>query len=368
MAIKEKIPWAKPVYWGKEKEYVLDALESSWISGGPYIEKFEKACSDYLDTQYCLAVSNGTAALNLALLCLGVNPGDEIIIPGFGFMAAANIAIQMGGIPKFAEVDQDTWCIDVNSISNLITGKTRMIIPIHTYGNVCEMNKINELASQKNLLVLEDAAESFGSKFEDQSSGCLSEIGIYSFHATKTIATGEGGLVSTGKPELFKKMQLLRSHGMWRNKYYWHDAIGHNFRMTNMQAAFGLGQIEHIDLIIEKRKVMYEKYLMRLSGIDGIKLQLIKNNVKPIIWAVALQLSENAFPQGRDKVMSEMLGAGIETRPGFYTPSAMKSLYNTQPLPISEKISQQVISLPSFPILTDDQLDYICSSLLKSKK
>jgi len=155
---------------------------------------------------------------------------------------------------------------------------------------------------------------------------------------------------------------------MWRNKHYWHDAIGHNFRLTNLQAALGLGQIEFIKPILEKKRAVYKKYQSRLSNVDGLKFQLIKNEVNPIIWAVAMQLSDEAFPQGRDEVMSEMMEAGIETRPGFYTPSEMKALYETTPLPVSEKISREVISLPSFPSLADDEIDYICSSLIKCKK
>jgi len=368
MNSKIMIPWAKPVYWGKEKEYVMDALESTWISGGSYIDKFENACRNFLNAPFCLVVSNGTTALNLALLCLGIKPGDEVIIPGFGFMAAANISIQMGAIPKYAEVDADTWCIDPGSISDLITPETKIIIPIHTYGNVCDMDEINELAKSHELFVVEDAAESLGSRYKDHFSGGISDIGVYSFHATKTITTGEGGLVSTNNSDFFNKMRLLRSHGMWRNKHYWHDAIGHNFRLTNLQAALGLGQIEFIKPILEKKRAVYKKYQSRLSNVDGLKFQLIKNEVNPIIWAVAMQLSDEAFPQGRDEVMSEMMEAGIETRPGFYTPSEMKALYETTPLPVSEKISREVISLPSFPSLADDEIDYICSSLLKCKK
>ena len=358
-----QIPWASPALWGNEEGMVLEALKSTWISGGPYVERFEQELSVILGTKYTCAVMNGTAALHAAYLGLQLRPGDEIVVPGFAFMGAANIALHVGAVPVFVEVDPDTWCITAESIESRLSSRTKAIVAIHTYGNVCDMDSILALANKKNIPVIEDAAESFASRYNGRYSGTLGTIGIYSFHATKTITTGEGGMVATNVKELADRISLYRSHGLLRKRHYWHELPGHNFRLTNLQAALGCAQLEKLGTIVRERERVHARYQARLARIAGIVPQRFSPRVNPVIWAIAVKLDPAAFPQGRDAAMAQMQEAGIETRPGFYAASMMPHNYSCSKLPVCENLSQQVISLPTFSTLTDEQIELICDRL-----
>lgn len=367
MDYEQIIPWGKPDYWGNEKTYVNDALDSLWISDGKYINMFETEFAKLLNTKYAITTSNGTTAIHLAYLTLDLKPGDEIIIPGFGFLASANIATQMGLVPIFADVDPNTWCINLKEIEKRITKKTKAIIPIHTYGNVCDMNGIKTLAQLHNLTIIEDCAESLFSKFNNQYCGSFGDINCFSFQATKTITTGEGGMVVTNDEQLFNKMILYRSHGLTKRGRYWHELPGHNFRITNIQAALGLAQFEKKDTIIQEKKRIYSEYAKHLFEINGIKHQQFNNNVEPVIWAIAIQLEPNAFICNRDELIQILKSKGIETRPGFVASSQLP-IYVPHTLSVSEELSNTVISLPSFSTITNEQIEYICKTLIDLKK
>ncbi|MFI4955112.1 MAG: DegT/DnrJ/EryC1/StrS family aminotransferase, partial [Gammaproteobacteria bacterium] len=342
----KNIPWASPHYWGNEQRYVVDALQSSWISGGEYVERLEKDFAQYCDAPYVIAASNGTTALHMAYLALNIGSRDEVIVPGFGFMAAANIALHVGAKPVFSEVNADSWCMTAEDVEKCITPNTKAIVPIHTYGNVCDMTPIMELATSKGLIVIEDAAEAIGSKYKGRMAGTIAPVGIYSFQATKTITTGEGGAAATSSVELRNRMRLFRSHGM-SSRRYWHEVAGHNFRLTNMQAAMGCAQLEQIDIITQERDRVYTTYTRILQNIDGVTLQAYSQKVEPVVWAIAVSLDASAFPQGRDTVIDQLKIKGIETRPGFYSANTMPHLYGEVQLPVCDYLSQQVISLPS---------------------
>lgn len=359
---RRQIPWAEPKYWGNEERYALDALRSSWISGGPYVDRLESDFSRYCGAPHVVATSNGTTALHAAFLALGVLPGDEIIVPGFGFMAAANVAIHMGAKPVFADVDPDTWCLTAERIATKVTGRTKGIVPIHSYGNVCDMEPILRLARERDLWVVEDAAEALGSTYRGAHAGTIAAVGTFSFHATKTITTGEGGAVATRSIDLRDRMQLYRSHGV-KSRRYWHDVPGHNFRLTNVQAAIGCAQLEQIDRIRLERVRLYRHYVTVLSAIPGVHLQQITRGVEPIVWAVAVRLDPHAFPQGRDEVMEQLAAQGIETRPGFYAASEMPHLYVASEIEESTKLSRQVVSLPSSPTVSSEEIVFIAERL-----
>lgn len=363
MTNKSLIPWAKPDFWGNEQNYVSEALASTWISGGPFVERFEREFAEYCGVRYALTASNGTTALHMAYLALGLGPGDEVILPGFGFLGAANMVIYMGAKPVFAEVDPETWCLSAAEIEKRLSSRTKLIVPIHTYGNVCQMDAIMELANEHDILVLEDTAEAFASRFDGRLAGTYSFIGSFSFQATKTITTGEGGMVITNDEDVYDRMALYRSHGMRRKRYYWHDLAGHNFRLTNLQAAIGVAQMERLEAIISKRKHVYQLYCKRLSEVPGLTLQYYPVKVEPVLWAIALKLDAQAYPQGRDTVIQEMKDAQIECRPGFVAPRFMEHIYDCPELPISEELSRQVISLPTYPTLQDEQIELICREL-----
>jgi len=358
----ESIPWARPDYWGKEREYVAEALASTWISGGPFVDRLEREFARYCGTPRALTSSNGTTALHMALLALKVGRGDEVVVPGFGFLAAANIALHLGAIPVFAEVDPATWCVTAAEIERRLSPRTRAIVPVHTYGNVCAMGPIASLARTRGVAVIEDAAEALGSRLEDRLAGTMADVGCFSFQATKTITTGEGGMVVTANDELYETMWLYRNHGMLRKRYYWHELPGMNFRLTNLQAALGCAQLEQLDRIAAARQQVHAHYRRRLSDVPGLELQHFPAEVEPTLWAIAARLAPNAYPQGRDVVMGQMNQEGIETRPGFVAASRL-GLYACPPLPICEELAEQVISLPSFPTLEEGQIARICATL-----
>ncbi len=358
------IPWARPHLWGQESRYVQEALASTWISGGPFVEKLEGYFRDYLGVPSALLVANGTAALHLAYLALGIGPGDEVILPGYGFLAAANMTLHVGADPVFAEVDPETWLITARGIESSITPRTRAIVVIHTYGNVCDLDAIQTLARTRGIPLIEDAAEALGSRWGGGLAGTVGDLGTYSFQATKTVTTGEGGLVVTRSPELAEKMALYRSHGLQRKTHYWHDLPGHNFRLTNLQAALGYAQVQHWKQIRKERQRISDCYGACLKDAEGIIPQRFAARVDPVVWAVAFRLHPEVYRSGRDAVMAAMQARGIETRPGFF-PASVHDYFRTARLPLCEKLARQIISLPAFIGLSDHRIERICQALLE---
>ena len=358
------IPWAQPKYWNHEKEYVIDALDSTWISGGSYIHKLESKFSSWLGVDCSLTVSSGTAAINLAFLGLNLQRGDEVVIPGFCFLAAANIAIQMGLKPVFADVDKKTWCLTVDNIRSVCSSKTKAVVLVHTYGNSSDIESIVSYCHDKGIYVIEDVAEAIGTKVNGKLLGSYGDISCFSFQATKTITSGEGGMVVTNIKKYYDNMKLYRSHGMNKRRY-WHEVAGNNFRLTNLQAALVYAQFEERDRVFSSKINIYTQYIKRLHNIKGVGLQKIDDNITPVIWAVAIKVSSKYFQQGRDKLMSQMMEQGVETRPGFYAASIMQHLYeiNLGKLPISEDLGENIICLPIGPSLSDDNINYICDVL-----
>jgi perosamine synthetase len=371
MEIKKNdfIPWAKPDYWGNEVEYATEALKSTWISGGPYVEKLEVEVQKILGTKNIFAVANGTAAIHLAYLGLGLQPGDEVIVPAFGFMAVANVALHMNLKPVFADVDPETWCITAETIERKITKKTRAIVPVHTYGVVCDMPPIIELAKRHGIFVIEDCAESFFSKLNGIYCGKFGDVSTFSLHATKTIATGEGGLTTCNDDQVADRIALYRSHGMRRkDKFYWHELPGHNFRLTNVQAAIGVAQLEQAEKILEARRRVFETYKQFLNNVAGLTLQQTTKGCDPVIWAVALLADSRFYPQGRDTLIQQLKSAGIETRPGFYSSAHLPIYEKHDGVDTAVFVSENVISLPSYPTLSKEQIQYIVHQITSLRK
>jgi perosamine synthetase len=358
------IPWARPHLFGDEADRMREALLSTWISGGPFVDQFEETIRDFAGTGFACATSNGTTALHLGYLALGIGPGSEVIVPGFAYLGAANVALLCGARPVFVEVDPATWCLTAEAVERALTPRTKAVIAIHTYGNMCDIDSLKALLSPRKIPLIEDAAEALGSSYRSWPAGACGTFGTYSFHATKTITTGEGGMVVTNDANLFERMQLYRSHGMARNvRHYWHEVAGHNFRLTNFQAAMGCAQFAHFAEVKESRVNLHRQYQERLQFEQGIALQRFEKNVTPVLWSFAIRLDPAAFPQGRDKVALEMRDRGIECRPGFYAAS-QQPLYDTAPLPVCENLARQVLSLPCYVGLEEDQVEYICQTLL----
>ena len=365
--VQQHIPWSQPSFWGNERQYVVDALDSGWISGGSYVDNLEKRFSEILKKRYVLTTSNGTTAILLSYLCIDVQPGDEIIVPGFAFMAAANMAVHMKARPVFAEVDTRTWCLTASEVEKRMTSKTKAIVPVHTYGNVCDMNEILGLANHEGLVVLEDCAEALFSRYNDQYCGTFGHVNSFSLHATKTITTGEGGLVVTDDERAYRKMLLYRSHGLSRRGTYYHEVPGHNFRLTNIQAALGCAQLEHLEQIVRERRRVHEQYRNCLTEERGVRLQQFDRRVDPVLWALAVKIDPRAFPQGRDAVIGQMKSEGIETRPGFVASSQL-TIFDAPDLPVCEDLSRNVICLPTFATMTNEQIQFVCKQFLRLRR
>lgn len=360
------IPWAKPFFRGNEEKYLLEALKSTWISGGYYVDEFESKFSKLHDMEFGLTTSNGTTALQLANIALNINAGDEVIVPGFSFVAPGNMVIVSGATPIYADIDPKTWLMDSNSVASKITKRTKVIIPVHTYGNLCEMDTILSLAREHRLRVIEDVAEAAFSKYKGRYAGTFGDINAFSFQSTKTITMGEGGIVLTNHQELFEKMKLIRNHGMQQKKY-WHEIVAFNFRLTNMQAAIGCAQLENIETIITERARVYEIFRGLLSEIDGIEMQYFPPYISPVVWALGIKINSKAFRGDRDYLIEQLSSKGIETRPGFYPYSEMP-IYKAPHLPVCSDVAANIIALPFYPSLSEEEIIYICEQLIKLKR
>ncbi len=345
------IPVAEPVLGEKELMYVTDCIRSGWISSiGKYVNEFEEKFSKYCGSKYGVAVANGTVALHLALVALGVGKGDEVIIPDLTFVATANAVSYTGAKPVFIDIDKETWCIDVNQIKGKISKRTKAIIPVHLYGHPCDMDPIMEIAEGHGLRVIEDAAEAHGAEYKGKKVGSIGHVGCFSFYGNKIITTGEGGMCVTDDKELGERIQFLKDHGMSKKKRYWHDEVAFNYRMTNIQAAIGLAQLEKIDKFIELKRKNAFLYNELLMGTPAIVLPVEKEWAKNVYWMYSI-LVEN-----RDEVMEKLKENAVDSRPFFYPMHVLPPYKLDGSFPVSEHISEKGLNLPSSVKLKEDEI------------
>lgn len=361
-----RLPVMEPVLKGREFEYVADCLATNWISSqGQYVERFQGAFRSYLSIEHALCVSNGTAALHLAMAALGIGPGDEVIIPDLTFVAPASMAHLCGAQPVFVDVDRTTWTMQPESIEARITAKTRAIVPVHLYGHPCDMDPILAIAKKYNLFVIEDCAEALGAEYKGRKVGTIGDIGTFSFFANKVITTGEGGMVTTNNPDLYRQMLLLRDHGMTKNKRYWHQVAGFNYRLTNLQAAIGLAQMERIDEFLSYREQVVARYNEQLGQLPGIILPPHKEWAKNIYWLYSIVVDEAKAGIDRDGLMAHLAGYGIDTRPFFYPlheqpPFAAEA---DKLFPQTEWVAARGLSLPTSNNITLEDVDKVCQAI-----
>tara|TARA_Y100000816_G_scaffold288795_1_gene274056 strand:- start:6399 stop:7508 length:1110 start_codon:yes stop_codon:yes gene_type:complete len=360
---KSYIPWSKPKIFKGDKINLNKAINSTWISGGDFVEKFENEISKSLHTKYVACVSNGTAAIHATFLALNLKKGDEILIPGFGYLAAANIAHLMGLKIKFVDVDYDTFCMNYSDLKKKISKSTRVVVFIHTYGNGGDIIKISKFLKTKKVILIEDAAEALGSRIKSKYLGTIGDIGTFSFHATKNITTGEGGCVVSKDKNFIEKVKLFRSHGV-KSKRYFHFVPGHNFRLTNLQAAIGFSQIKKIKKIINKRKWIYKIYLdlFKKLNMKNFFIQKIQKNIDFVPWTLAINLN-NYSKKSRDKIIFKMMKKKVETRNGFYFPNKLPMYKKIKNLQNSLRLSNQVICLPFFFDLDEKMIKKIIETL-----
>ncbi|QDT35986.1 DegT/DnrJ/EryC1/StrS family aminotransferase [Stratiformator vulcanicus] len=360
----KRIAVAKPKLAGNERQYVLDCLDTNWISSnGKYIPAFEESFADFCGVKHAVATNNGTTALHLALVGLGLQPGDEVIIPTVTYIATANAIRYCGAVPVLVDVCPDNMNIDSSVIEAKITSRTKGIIAVHLYGHPAEMEALNQIAEKHGLWVVEDAAEAHGAEVSGQRVGGLSNCGIFSFFGNKIVTTGEGGIITTNDSELASRLVLHRGQGMDVNRRYWFPVVGYNYRMTNIQAAIGLAQMERITSYLEEREQLAQWYSEALSDMgDEIVLPSTRSWAKQVFWMYNIFLKDGDA-ETRDAVMSELGNAGIETRPVFYPMHVMPPYYEQASYPVADTWSARGINLPTHLEVSRSDVEYIASKL-----
>ena len=365
--MRHRIPVANPDIGKEEEELVVQAIRSGWISSqSPYVKQFEEEFAKWLGVKHAIAVSNGTVALHLALLALGIGPGDEVIVPDLTFASPANMVILTGARPVFVDVTREYWCIDPKDFRRKITGKTKAVIVVHLYGHPADMDEVLEIARENNIYVIEDCAEAHGAEYRGRKVGTFGDIATFSFYANKIITTGEGGMVVTNDDELADKMRLMRDHGM--RPRYWHIVLGFNYRMTGLQAAVGLAQLRKIDRLLERKRRIARIYEEILSDVPGIELHPKMSWANPSYWLYSILIDEEKCGLSRDKLMEELEKRGIETRRFFYplhTMPAFSKYSNDERYPVSTYLSQHGLNLPSGPKISDEDVEYVAKTVRK---
>lgn len=355
------IPVYRPALEGNERRYVEECLDSTWISSkGRFLEDFERSFAAYTGNRHAAAVCNGTVALHVALVALDIGRGDEVIVPTLTYIASVNAIAHAGAAPVFVDSLPDTWQMDPDDVRRRITPRTRAIMAVHLYGHPCDMDAIMAIAREHRLLVIEDCAEAFGARYGGRHVGTFGDAATYSFFGNKTITTGEGGMVVTDDDAIHERVVHLKGQGLARDREYWHDVIGYNYRMTNVCAAIGLAQLERADELLARKRDIAAWYAESLRT-AAVTLQGTAGDVTHAHWMCSLLVDTAAQ---RDPLRAELLGGGVETRPTFHPAHTMPMYAGGDARhPVAEDIAARGINLPSWPGLTRPQVGGICDTI-----
>jgi perosamine synthetase len=356
------IPIYKPDLSGNEKKYVLDCLDSTWISSkGEYIRRFEEEFANSIGVKFAVGVCNGTVALHLALLALGIGPGDEVIVPTLTYISAVNAIVYVGAKPVFCDSRPDTWQMDEADVELKITNRTRALICVHLYGHPCNMDALREIAIKFNLVIIEDCAEAIGSKYKGEHVGTFGDIATFSFFGNKTITTGEGGMVVSNDATLASRVNHFKGQGLAMHREYWHDVVGYNYRMTNICAAIGLAQLETIKPRLSRKREIAMQYSEAFQS-GPVIFHAESKDVYHSYWMCSI-LVEGL---DRDRLREHLKVCGIETRPLFYPVHTMPMYAeHFQPFKVAEDLGWRGINLPSYPSLTNEQVKFIIDKVFK---
>jgi len=373
------IPVNEPRLGDRELEYISECVRTGWVSsGGRFINEFEERWAAYCGRRYGIAVSNGTAALKLAVACLGLEPGDEVILPTFTIVSCALAVIYNGGVPVVVDSEPRTWCLDIHQVEKKITRRTRAIMPVHIYGHPVDMDPLLDLAERYGLAIIEDAAEAHGAEYLSTRNGSESgwrrcgsfgTMSCFSFYANKLITTGEGGMVLTDDPQLAEKARSMRNLCFQSDRRFYHEEVGYNFRITNMQAALGLAQLERIEQIVARKRWIGQEYTRRLRGIRGVQLPVEEAWARSVYWMYGLVLSEEV-DMDASEFGQRLRDHGVETRPfflGMHEQPAfhLRGLFLGERYPVAERLARRGLYLPSGSALTEDQLEHVCEAVGK---
>jgi perosamine synthetase len=371
------IPVNEPSIGEREIAYVLDCMRTGWISSaGRYIEEFESSWAAYCGRKFGVAVSNGTVALEIAVRCLDLKPGDEVILPSFTIVSCVQAIIYAGGVPVLVDSEPRTWCMDVSLVEAKVTPRTRAIMPVHIYGHPVDMDPILSLADRYGLAIIEDAAEAHGAEylsgrekdsFRWRRCGSFGRMSCFSFYANKIITTGEGGMILTDDPDLAERLRSLRNLCFQRERRFFHEDLGYNFRLTNLQAAIGLAQLERIEELIQRKRWMATAYTERLCDLDGIQLPVQEPWARNVYWMYGIVLNSSAGLDAAE-LARRLREAGVDTRPfflGMHEQPVLngKGYFRGECYPVAERLGRYGLYLPSGMTLTEAQVEEVCAAV-----
>lgn len=363
------IPVCAPDIGARERRYLLQAFDSSWISAsGDFVKRFEDAFAREIShTRYAVAVNSGTSAVHIALAVLGIVSGDEVILPTFTMIATVNAVTYCRATPVLVDSDPEDWNIDVSKIEEKITKKTKAIIAVHTYGMPADMEAIQAIAKKYKLYVIEDASEAHGGEYKGKRVGGIGDVGAFSLYANKLVTTGEGGVITTNDPEIAKRARLLRNHAFSPDRHFWHKEIGFGYKMTNLQAAVGLGQVERFDELFAKKQAVAVAYRSGIAGVSGILLPPEKEGFVNSHWMFGILVDRKKFGIDKNELREKLAAGGIETR-SFFVPIHVQPVYRRlftgQKFPIAEGLCRDGLYLPSFTTLTQQDIDRVVETIL----
>ncbi|MGA9351780.1 MAG: DegT/DnrJ/EryC1/StrS family aminotransferase [Anaerolineae bacterium] len=360
------IPVNEPLLNEQAMKYVEECVRTGWISSaGRFIEEFEEKWAAYCGMKYGVAVSNGTTALQVAVECIGLEPGDEVIMPTFTIISCAQAVVYNGGVPVLVDCDPRTWCMDVSQVEARITSRTRAIMPVHIYGHPVDMDPLLELARRHDLIIVEDAAEAHGAEYKGRKCGGLGDLSCFSFYANKIITTGEGGMVLTNREDYAERLRSLRNLCFKKERRFYHTELGHNFRLTNVQAAIGLAQLERIEESVRHKRWMGAAYTERLRNVLGLQLPVEEPWAKNVYWMYGVVLDESTRLDAAE--FARLLAArGVMTRPfflGMHEQPVFRQmgLFKGEHYPVAERLARQGLYLPSGMTLTEAQVESVCA-------
>lgn len=367
----ERIPVSGPWITQKEIDYVTDAVTNAWYSkANIYNERFERAFANYLGVKYAITLPSCTSAIHLSLLALGIGPGDEVIVPDVTWIASAAPITYVGATPVFADIDPKTWCLSAESFENCITPKTKTVIPVDLYGNMPNMDEVQDVAGRNDIAIIEDAAEAIGSEFHGKKAGSFGDAGVFSFHGSKTLTTGEGGMLVTDRKDLYDRALFLRDHGRKPgDKMFFNTEVAFKYKMSSMQAALGLAQLERVEELVSVKRKIFSWYQESLDQIEGITLNYEAPNTINTYWMVSIILDEK-YGIRKDRLIELMNAKGIDCRPFFHPLSSLpayeKSAQANQARHrnhMSYKISPSGINLPSGFNMAEEKVRFVCNAL-----
>lgn len=367
----KRIPVAGPWITQREIEYVTDAVTNAWYgNANMYHERFEKAFSACVGTIHAMALPSCTSGIHLALSAMGIGPGDEVIVPEITWIATAAPISYVGATPVFADVDPETWCLCPDSFEKAITPRTKAVITVDLYGNMVDYDRILAIAARYNLRVIEDAAEAVGARYKGKPAGSFGDVGVFSFHGSKTLTTGEGGMLVTNNTEIFNRANFLRDHGRVPGDFSFENSeVAFKYKMSSMQAALGLAQIERLDELIKRKREAFHWYSDQLSGIKGIKLNEPGPDVLATYWMVSI-VWDPSFVITKRQVRDRLEAKGIDSRP-FFSPLSSLQAYTHHSEnrhfnsinPTSYMLREHGINLPSSLLLTESQAHQVCDCI-----